>query len=434
MRLTLLRFTWISVSLILGLTTTAIGKGPAMTPLPRIQVQDGQFVDTKTGAGFFPHGFNYAHLRAHPRVAGAVWHGTFSKGTYDFDRVESMFADCAAHGYNLVRVFIDQEPLGGLVESKDDSTFAPYYMANVFDFLRRGRENGVYVIFTFPYLAQLKPYTEMAAESPVPPYVGGGNALLVHEPTMRAKATYIADFVAAIRQEDAALLSTVFSYELDNECFFMDNEPPFSLREGKVAGPNGKTYDMASDADAQRLADDALAMAADLFVKAVRKVDPEVMTSIDLFTFNAVGLPNGPESWRGIERKWDRRFPGRPLALVHTQLSYIDIHLYGISEPELKADLASSEWDKVRVACEKAGKPVIIGEFGAFRAKYPELPAAVTALRAFLDRTLAQGFAGYLLWTYDMGEGPEIWHGLSGNGEIRDALVQSRKRQQDISR
>ena len=68
----------------------------------------------------------------------------------------------------------------------------------------------------------------------------------------------MADFARAIKDYDPELLTTVFSYELDNETFFIANQPPFSIMKGTCTPANGKTYDLASEQALQDMVDDMI--------------------------------------------------------------------------------------------------------------------------------------------------------------------------------
>lgn len=386
-------------------------------PLPRIAVVDGRFVERDTGRAFTPSGFNYIRLRD----IGYLWHDTFNPRTYDAARVDEALETIAAHGFNIVRVFIDDQggPIG--VAERDATELSPAYMGNVIDFLQRARRHRVYVIASVLGLPDSRRYREIAG--PRPDDVGPQNAIYVHPGHIAAKAQYMADFAAAIRRHDAGLLSTVFAYELENETNLLANQPPFSLRAGTFAF-QGATYDLTTDADLQRLADDGVRAHAEASVAAVREVDPDAMVSINVFTFAAVRR-GGPGRLLQDETR-DRRFPARPLALADTSLSYLDIHLYNPSSGGLNRDLLSVEWPALREACRAGGKPILMGEFGAFRHHGATSAEAAATMRGHLQRVLNDhGFAGFLYWTYDNEEQfPGIWHARSGDGEIFRMLAE----------
>jgi hypothetical protein len=384
---------------------------PAPRELPRVSVRDGRFVVKGTDQPFVPRGFNYIRLR--PR-----WHGTFAPKRYDAERAEAMLRDVRRGGFNTLRVFIDPAGGDGVVASADATKLSKAYMGNVIDFLERARRHRVYVVASLLMLPNCRRYGEIVGHTRKG--FGHGNEMYFEEGFVRAKARYVADFVEAIEARDPALLPGVLAYELDNETHFVADRPPLSTKTGKLTGPDGKTYDLSSDGDLQRLADAAVIRWADACVEAARRADADAMVSINVFTFAAVGR-RGPGRLRKATTK-DRRFPARPLALTRTKLDYIDVHFYPFDDGTLGRDLKSIEFEAFRKACKAAGKPMIMGEFGAFKKSWPTLPAAAAAMSKHVRRIEKLGFAGWLYWTYDTDEQAFLWNARSGQGEIFDAL------------
>jgi hypothetical protein len=396
---------------------SAGGPSAARQPaVPRIGVRDGRFVEVASGRPFHPGGFNYIRLRG-------GWHGTFAPQSYDAERAEAMLADLAGRGFNTVRVFIDNRAPNGIVASTDAEELSPQYMANFLDFLGRASRHKVYVIPSLVHLPMGKRYREIAG--PAPEKMGGVNRLYLHQGDIDAKARYAADFVAAIKRHDPDLLPAVFAYELDNETYFMATRPPFSLTEGTLTPADGKTYDLSSQADLQEMADSHVVRWADACLEAIRAVDPQAMVSTSVFTFRAVGR-SGPGRLRADKTR-DGRFPARPLALARSKLSYLDVHFYSAGDEEMvRRDLESIEFEAFHAACAKAGKPMIVGEFGSFKAAQKTVGEAAAAVTDLLEKVRGRGFVGFLYWTYDTDEQAFIWNARSQQGEILEALTNSR--------
>ncbi|MFP4058189.1 MAG: cellulase family glycosylhydrolase [Candidatus Brocadiia bacterium] len=374
--------------------------------MARICVRDGRFVERESGRQFHPRGFSYIRLR--PR-----WHGTFAPERYDAARAEAMLADVAAHGFNVVRVFIDHTPGEGVVASADAEELSPAFMAHVADFIGRARRHGVRVVPSLIHLPRCA--RTQALLGPGPERIEGVNRMLLHQGHIAAKATYVADFVAALEARDPALLPAVFAYELCNEAHFSAAAPPFSLDSGTVVPADGERYDLASEADLQRMADANAVRWAAQCARAIREVDPAAMVSANVFTFAAVGR-GGPGRLRRDESS-DPRFPVRPLALARSSLDYLDVHFYPFDERTLERDLRSIEFPQLRAACRAAGKPLVMGEFGAFKKAYPRLEGAAQAMARHARRVLDLGFAGYIYWTYDTDEQAFLWNAKSGEGD-----------------
>jgi len=389
--------------------------------LPRIGVRDGRFVEKGSGRPFFPRGFNYIRLISTKKTkTPSQWHGNFAPSHYDAERAEAMFADLEQNGFNVVRVFIDHGCGEGIAGTKDSVELSPDYMGNFFDFLRRGRAHRVYVIPTLGWMPQSKGYLGRLGEKSND--IQGKNLYYLHGGFIKAKAKYMADFTRAIQQRDSDLLTTIFAYELENESHFMVNQPPFSLTQGTCTPANGKTYDLTSEQDLQKLADDHVHLWADACVDAVHEVDPEALVSTNVFTFAAVHR-TGPGKLRTDKSK-DQRFPARPLALTRTKLSYLDIHFYPFDDRTLDRDLKSIEFDEFKKACDEKGMPLIMGEFGAFGFAYKTIDEAVVAMSKHLTRVMDLGFTGFIYWTYDCHEQERLWNAQSGNGQIFKMLAE----------
>lgn len=390
--------------------TQSVAPAPKLPPLPRIGVADGRFVMQQTGEVFRPRGMNYIRLRP-------TWHGTFSPKRYDARRAEAMLQDLAARQFNVVRVFVDPAPGEGIVESREAAGLSAAYMEHYCDFLARARAHGIYVVAA---LCGLPPCDRYDAGQPRRGF-SFGNSMYLKPQGIAAKALFVSDFVTAIKQRDPDLLSTMFAYELDNETNFWAASDPFSKGEGTVEMA-GQSYDMSSDVDIQRLADDAVVNWANACVDAIKAVDPHAMVNVNVFTFAAVGR-SGPASLRKDQTK-DRRFPARPLALTRSKLSYIDIHFYPFDDGTLEKDLKSIEFDQLKQACAERGMPMIMGEFGAFRKPYPTVQDAAAAMQQHLQRVYSLGFQGYIYWTYDTDEQEFLWNARSEDGTILDALME----------
>jgi hypothetical protein len=392
---------------------------------PRIAAQNGEFLEEGTGRAFVPLGFNFVRLR--PREPGMIAHATFDDAYYDAATVEGLFEDLAAHGFNTVRVFIDPTSPGvGLFESRDALRLSPAYMANVFDFLGRAREHGVYVIPAFSMWGPNSTWLSRGKDSK--PMVTGANKLYLIESAADTRAAMLSEFVKAIKSHDPGLLPVVFAYELQNELCYFVGEEPLSLTEGQFPFL-GKTYDLSSEEELQRLVDDVSAYWVNKGVAGVRSTDPEAMVSISLFTYAAVGR-SGPNALRSDETR-DGRVPARPLALIDSDASYLDLHMYPGSDmrAHAKAHLEGVEFAALKERADTLGKPIIVGEFGAFNADwaFPDRAVVPQKMREYTALLRGLGFSGALYWTYDSPTAASgrkhIWDAKDGDGSIFRALA-----------
>jgi endo-1,4-beta-mannosidase len=369
-------------------------------PLPRIGVREGRFIDVATGDTFEPRGFHYVRLKADGN------HYVLQPGLYDAARIDRMLADVSEHGFNTVRIFFntgEMHPVEGRLPRD--------WMDNLADFLRRARSHGVHVVLVPDFF----PHPSDAAFA-IP------NALFVDDQALAAKGRYLGDLLGEVRARDPNLLSTILSIELENEaCFFMSQAP---LSQHTTYELRGSRYDLSNDAGVQALVDAATKAWADALSDAVHRADPDALVGASVFTYAAVGR-KGPGQLKS--EQGDQRIPLRPLVLASTRVSYVDVHLYGLGPDALERDLSSIEWDRFSRAAREAKKPILMGEYGAFRPAHKSASDAAAAVVAHQRRVLGLGVAGALYWTYDCDEQRELFNAKGDGGVIFDALVRASK-------
>lgn len=398
-----------------GIPRKELQEAKKSMPLPRIAIHKGRFVKKDTGNIFIPRGFNYIRLREFPGIPEALWHDTFNPKRYNPAETHALFSHLKEKGFNVVRVFIDHLPEQGILETKNSSRLSEIYMDNVCHFLSEAGKNGVYVILAFPWFPDSPAYHRIDKENPEnKPY---HNASFFHPLYIAVKMRYLSDFVKTVRERNPDLLSAIFAYELENETHFCADELPFTLEDRNFKFLSS-SYDLTKPEEKQRLADDAIQNWADLCVKAFRKHDEGALVAANVFTFHAVGRSGPVSHFR--ENAPDRRFPARPLALLKSRIDFLDIHLYATADVEesMKKDLESIEFSEVKRECQKRGKPIIMGEFGAFKERFPDINLAAKAMKQQADLSRELGFEGWLYWTYDSDEQTRLWNAISEGGVI----------------
>jgi hypothetical protein len=256
--------------------------------------------------------------------------------------------------------------------------------------------------------------------------IRGHNQYYLQNGFITAKCRYLKEFVSTIKQHRPSLLSTIFAFELENETRFVADKPPFSLQRGTLRTANGQTYQLHNPRQKQRMADENVIHWVNRCTEAVKSVDPEAMVGVDVFTFRAVGR-SGPGRL-GSETSHDARFPARPTALACSRVSYIDIHSYPHSQKTLVKDLKSVEFARLRRICRRRNKPLIMGEFGAFKKHFGNLNAAAQNMERYVHRLFGYGFQGFIYWTYDTDEQEKLWNAKSGRGQIFRALSRASRR------
>ncbi|MCC7205560.1 MAG: cellulase family glycosylhydrolase [Phycisphaeraceae bacterium] len=397
-----------------------VAGGASGQSLPRVAVEDGQFVQVDgasttplSGGGF--RGANYIRL-----FPDRAWHATFAPDYYDGQRADDALAEMAKHGMNAVRVFIDHESPQGVVADPATNQLSTQYLDNFADFLSRAQSHGVYVIPSLVYLAATSSNLQVLYTPE--PGLQAENIFYLDPGAIAAKAQYAAEFVQEIKNRDPGLLSTVLAYELENEANMLDNASPFSLTSGLVTNTaSGQVYNMALPADKQRMADDNAVVWANASVAAIKDVDPDALVSVNVFTYQAVGR-TGPGFTSGSSFG-DHRFPARPLALLDSNIDYLDVHFYPFNDSTLTGDLASIEYPAVVTKAQAQCTPLVTGEFGAFKSTYPTLAVAARKMRQHLETLDSKGFTSQMIWTYDTDEQDFLWNARSGRGELFQAMI-----------
>ncbi|MHB1002078.1 MAG: cellulase family glycosylhydrolase [Armatimonadota bacterium] len=392
---------------VFALISLAATSANSAIPSPRICVKEGKFIEKQSSTEFNPVGFQYI------RILPSGAHYVFAPSLYDPAQIDAMFDELEKYGFNIVRVFI------GNVELTDGDALSPKFMANFCDFLQRARENRIYVLPVIDWLPPSKRYMDIASKDSLG--LLGMQRMFLDKANIKAKERYLSDFIRAIKKHDPKLLSTVFAYELENEANMESDKAPFAPAD-KAFMYNGRKYDLSSAEGQQNLADDAIVYTADRLVKAIHREDPEAMVTYSVYTFAAVGR-TGPGKLQ-IDKTPVVHFPMRPLALTRSKLSYIDIHFYAASPEGMARDLKSIEWDELKAACDKTGKPMIVGEYGTFPAVHKTVDDAAYAMGWYTKELLDLGFDGLIYWTYDCHEQVDVWDAKRSGGDIFRTIVQ----------
>ncbi len=364
----------------------------------------GEFFDRATGEKFVPRGNNYIRLSAQTGFAGEtfVYHSTFSVGLYDPNKANEALRNMHADGYNVVRVFVQGscrsacigDPAGGL--NKD-------YMANVADFLQKAKANDIYVIITTD-AEPGTPYYKHLLDTTWNEDFGGTNSNYLRGGGVLVGKTFWQDFIQALIEQDAPL-DAILAYELRNEFFFETNAGPLYLHSRSVSTANGKTYDMASEEDRQRMMDEGLVFWIDQIRAAILERDPTALVTVGFFP------PDAPNPWNSAPR-YIRTNP----AVWQSTIDFIDFHPYpgGYGLDKLVENFGMAGMHE---------KPIIMGEFGAARSAYPSTAATARVLQDWQVVSCNYGFDGWLLWTWDSVEQQDFYNGLSEAGQINQVLA-----------
>lgn len=367
---------------------------------PRIGVRVvsgiGHFFDQTTGSDFFPRGNNYIRLAKMTATWGdTFYHSTFNAGVYDPAKVESALAQMQANGYNIVRVFLDGccvsetlgDPGGGISSA---------YVSNLTDFLKRAKTRDIFVMTTFDDIPKVGGYQEMIGSSCSTTFDGCYNLEYITQGGIDANKKFWADFIVMLLAQKAPM-DAIFAFELCNEFHFKVDLPPFSQTSGIVTAANGQMYDMANPVAKQNLMNDSLAYWTNHVRSAIHQIIPNTLVDVGF---------------------WSPNTPDRPpfSAIASSTADFIDFHPGPGGGETLALDV--SNWGMNGFT----QKPVLMGEFAASVANFPTEQQAAQALHDWQVQSCPFGFQGWLLWSWDTNEQPDLWNALSGSGLINQHL------------
>jgi len=351
----------------------------------------GEFYDRKTEEKFVPRGNNYIRLADQSACGapGTIYHSTFNVGLYQPDRVEQALAKMRQNGYNVVRVFINH-----LCVAYPYGRLSAEYMRNVADFLQRAKANDIFVMFAIDDLPT-PGYREK-----IPHYddIDWGNHQFLTREGIEAERRFWGDFIRELRNLGAPL-DYVFGYGLRNEAFFWSDAKPFTLTSGLVTTANGKTYDMSKPKDKERMVDEGLVYWINQVRAGILEADPTALVTIGFFP------PENYPRYIRTHSAWE------------SEADFIDLHLY-----PRPGYLTVSQLLDMFGASDLTGKPLVMGEFGAFKDAYWSASRAAQDLQDWQVASCTYGFDGWLLWTWDSSEQPELWNALDHEEVINQAL------------
>lgn len=408
-------------------TVQPAGCPPAILPPPtnlvapasqthRIGIRDngthGKFFDRSTSITFVPRGNNYIRLASETFCNGNTiqYHSTFNPGQYDHARYVQSLNQMHANGYNVVRVFLNNCCSTGGIGNSSGGLSAPY-LDNIVDFLQVAKVNGIYVILTTDGLPEAGGYANLVHATA---QIQSRNANYLTSSGIAAEQRYWHDVLQGLLARSAPL-DTILAYELRNEQSYQGAYPPFSLNSGTLTAPNGITYDLTVFSDKVRLADEGLAYWLNQVRASILVNDPSALVTIG---FATTARPDATKPFPN---------PYAPVTAVLadqtggvSSADFVDLHWYPLQYP-LTPSL------RYQGITGNEHKPLILGEFGAFNTAYSTVSYAAGGMHDLQLESCANGFDGWLLWTWDSNEQAQLWNALSNNGALNNLLAPSQR-------
>ena len=395
----------LSAATAIAVLAFVIGRPEPSTPAHRIAVRVVRGVtelyDRETGKRFLPRGSNYIRLAEQTAADGTrlTYHSTFDVGRYAPTRGEAALRRMEADGYNAVRVFVNGVCRARCAGDEHGGAISSAYAANLTDFLRRAKAHSVFVVLTADAPPSVGKYAELLDEAQRT-RAEWPNVAYLTEQGVEADAAFWHDLVAELRRQHAPL-DAVLAYELRNEAAFRADRRPLTLPAGRIETSRGRAYDLGRPGERRRMLEESLVSWIDQVRAAVKEIAPDALV--------AVGFP--------LPQRGDPRIVPVRAALERSSADIIDVHAYPRPGRTLREQMRRFGLGAPR------RKLLIMGEFGAFKADYRSPEVAARRLRSWQRSSCRYDFDGWLVWTWDTAEQPELWNALSGRRTIERTLA-----------
>ena len=344
---------------------------------------------------------NYIRLGPQTKMDGSptFGHSLFDPDKYNSAKVDADLEKMHADGYNVIRVFLSPDTMGTI-----DGGFSSAYIDNVVDLLNQSEQNQIYVMFTQDWIPGGK-YGDLLSADCCSTFALM-NANFLPPAGLRANKAFFQDFAKELLRRGAPT-EYIFSYQLRNEMFYDSDQPPLSFTSGMVTTANGKSYDMASADDKQRMLEENNIFWLDSIRATILEVDPTALVSVGFF------VPHGPNP----ARIGDPRVVVSAPAIWQSTMDFIDVHAYPGFELNLKQHVENFGMNDMQE------KPIIMGEFGGEISRFHSI---FTAAQSFVDwqvESCKYGFDGWIFWTWDLTEQPDFFNALMQDGAINGVLA-----------
>jgi hypothetical protein len=333
----------------------------------------GEFYDKGSNETFIPRGVNYVFVPLGNGRTNWLLH----EGIYDPQRTRADFATLAGLGYNTVRVFLDQCNRGtGCIGDDDDIGLNPDYLDNIADMMSAVREAGIYVLFTSNDLPDQGGYAEEANTGSGGTLAGYRNSYYLSSHAVTATRRYWSDLLTGLVERNAAF-DAILGWQLVNEQWMFRDQPPLSLTSGVVETTMG-SYDMSDPNQKTQMVSDGIVYYIARIKEEILLHDPTALVTMGFFAPEIAAPDWYVETASLLER---------------ADLDFFDFHAYP-GGPSLREHVEHFGM------LGYAAKPILLGEYGAFRRLYSEIDSAARVLTKWVAESCQYGFDGWLYWTY----------------------------------
>jgi F5/8 type C domain len=381
--------------------------GPLLPPAAehRIAVRNGadgpELYDRITGQRFIARGANYVHFVA---PGGVVSDTTFAASQWHPDVIAAELQDMAAQGYTAVRIAADicqLECIGSDVTGLDD-----IWLDHIAAFLVMAKEAGLQVVMQTNDTPLEGDWTRRVEATCCSPFDGYMNSQYLSPVGYDVWHDYWLAIIGGLIERGAPL-DAVLSWTIRGEMFLSDDKPPVSLRDGIVQTANGVIYDLTDAGQRRQMIHDGLVYWIDNIRVAIHELDPTALVSVGMYA------PNEPNVWRPTD---DPRLVV-PEAIFDSTADYVDIHPY----PGYVPFSALAENFGLRRGAVPS-KPVLIGEYGAFKFAFDSPQEGASGLMDWQVDTCQYGIQGWFHWHWTGTGDLEVWTGTEDDGVLNAVL------------
>lgn len=391
---------------------------PPAVPANRIAIRsvggDAEFYDIASGDKFIPRGGNYVDFAE--VTPGQVWEDyIFGAGTYQPGKVRQAFQRMSVAGYNTVRLFFDHCYSGpACIGNPNGDGLNPVFLDHMVEVMRMAAEEDLYLILTANGVPLDGNYwNRFSIQYDQDGHAGFGefyeNGYYLHAAGVAMQAQYWRDLMSGLAERGAPF-EVVLGWQLQNEYWLFKTKPPLSLQEGQVVISNGRSYDMSVPDQKRQMVTDGTLFWMETLIPIIKEYDPAALVTVGFF---APDLPNQND----LATDWYRD----TASLIEVApVDFWDFHAYP-EPPTVVARNMQATVENFGMTGYQA-KPVIMGEFGAFRHVYPDLETATHRLQEWIVESCEYGFDGWLLWEYYNRPADDAVWGLE-NQTLFDALA-----------
>lgn len=371
---------------------------------------------------FIPVGHNYLLLKDSWEASSFEASSYVTLNNYDPMEVEAMLALLAKNNYNSLRMFLGgmhNDTVGGMAGSPSynkpedfwyyngKAAFYQAYMDNLIDFMTRCQKYGIYCLFV---LGVQCPQTELFNEANA--NFHSINTAYLTDIQIEGKKMYVEALMTYFQEYDrnngTQLVNTIFALSNDNESYYNGGAWPFNTKD-TLTFANGKTYNMGNKDDRQAAADEGKLYFYEQISKKIKEMDSELLFCEGTFTLFATNnySDENPTGNYGISNTG--AFPTTLDVMLRSAIDFMDVHLYYTAD----MNSADSTMDKIiavnmrsmkygpEVRAMQAKKPIIMGEFGAFRSNTKNdfengKEIILGKINLLLSDTYA--FQGFMVW------------------------------------